>query len=123
MRTITYILIVFLFLGCASKNRDYGKFIINKYQPIYEDDDSYFPHDYFVENIHGMMAGPGLFVKKENNHLKIINKSHDGFTGHKVEFTLSNENEIINVEYDSWILYLTNQRRIFCRGYFERRWG
>ena len=50
MKAIFYIIIGVIFYSCTSKQENYGKLIIvGDFYPIYENDDIYIPHDYFVE--------------------------------------------------------------------------
>ena len=88
--------------ACTSKKENFGKLIIVEYQQIYEDNDIYFPHDFFVEIDMQEWLDTALFVDKKDNYLVITNHFNDGFSGHKITFTVSKNLEIANVEYDSW---------------------
>jgi hypothetical protein len=87
-----------MIFACTPKKEKYGKLVVLEHYFVYEIDDSYYPHDYFVEVDLQEWLDTSLFVEKRNNHLKIINKSLVG----RVEFTISKNLDILNVEYDGW---------------------
>ena len=103
MKKIVYIIVgVFLF-SCTSKKENLGKLVIVDSYPIYENDDMYFPHDYFVEVKQQEWNGwldTAVFLQKVNNHLIITNHNHNGFSGHRIKFTISKNLDITNVDYD-----------------------
>ena len=100
MKTITYIIIGFLLFACTSKECESGKLILVEYQPVYEEDNTYFPHDYFVEV---GTYGTALSIEKDNNYLKITNVFNGGLSGHRIEFTISKNLNIKKVKYDRWL--------------------
>jgi len=72
------------------------------HQYIYELDNSYFPHDYFVASDMAELLDTAVSILGDEQTLKITNTFNDGFTGHEVEFVLSSDLEIIRVDYREW---------------------
>ena len=61
-------MIGFILFACTSNKENFGKLIVAEYYPIYENDDSYFPHDYFVEVDMQGWLDTAVFVEKKNNY-------------------------------------------------------
>lgn len=105
MKTIVYIIIGVILFSCTSEKENLGKLLIIENQYIYENEDIYCPHDYFVEvdmkRLNGWLDTV-LFLKKTNDHLIITNHINDGLSGHEIKFTISKKLDIENVEYDRW---------------------
>lgn len=101
MNRLTSIFFGFLIFAGPSVFAQLGQAIIND-QPIYEEGNTYFPHDYFVELDIGGLLDTALSIEIKNKTLFIKNTFNDGFTGHEVRFTLSHDLEITTVEFDEW---------------------
>jgi len=107
MKIMVYIISGFIFFSCTSKKENFGKIrIVEDFYPIYENDDSYIPHDYFEEvDLQRYIGWPdtllALSLKRTNNHLIITNKGH----GHTIIFTISKNLDILNVEYRGYDVF------------------
>lgn len=88
-----------LIVDCYCQKSEFGNAIISHYQPIYEEDDNYFPHDKFLSS--NLLDKP-IEIINSKNILTIINKSNDGYTGHKVCINLNSNLKILDVAYDEW---------------------
>jgi len=101
MNRLTNILIGLLIFTGTSVFGQLGQAIIT-YQPIYEQNNSYFPHDYLLKLDMDGLLDTAASIKINANNLIITNTFNDGFTGHQVQFTISPELEIISAIYDEW---------------------
>ncbi len=101
MNRLTNILIGLLIFSGTSVFGQLGQAIIT-YQPIYEEDNNYFPHDYFLKLDMDGLLDTAASIKTNDNNLIITNTFNDGFTGHEVQFTISPKLEIINAIYGEW---------------------
>ena len=90
-----------ILFACTSKKENFGKLIIMGDQCIYENDDIYYPHDYFKEVFWQecyIDTPKFIIVEKQNSHLVITNES----IGHKIDFEIAKDLEIENVEFNRW---------------------
>lgn len=86
---------------CQSVFGQLGKAIIS-YQPVYENDNNYFPHDDFlVIDMEGLLD-TAVSIKNEGQELVITNTFHDGYSGHEIQFQLSSDLNILDVSYKEW---------------------
>ena len=85
--------------SCIKQAHQYGKAIISPFQLIYENEDSYQPHDHFMAS--DMMEKP-VEIIVNNKLLTISNTFNDGFTGHNVKIDLTPELHISSVKYNEW---------------------
>lgn len=76
----------------------FGKAIISQ-QRIYEQEDIYFRHDYFMKN--DMLENPVTIIKYQNG-IEIANTYNDGLSGHEIVINVANNLEILNAEYNEW---------------------
>jgi hypothetical protein len=96
------VLFFVLILSCNQESGFYGKAIVSPYHYVYEEDNIYFPHDYFIEkNLEGLLKN-ALTIDKIDNFIIITNKYNDGFSGHKIVFHIDENLDIEKVEYDDW---------------------
>ena len=101
MNSLTNTLIGLLIFSGTPAFGQLGQAIIT-YQPIYEEDNNFFPHDYFIEVDMDGLLDTAASMKIKDNKLFITNIFNDGFTGHEVQFTISADLKIINAEYNEW---------------------
>ena len=100
MKTLTFILL--LIISCSQdKQLKYGKVVISP-QHMYEAENTYFPHDHFIESELGELLEKSVEIKTANDKTEIINHYNDGYSGHKVRFIINSKLEIEVVEYDEW---------------------
>jgi len=78
-----------------------GKVAISP-QIMYEDNNSYFAHDYFVEKEFTKSLDYALKHEHKDGLYSIENKFDDGYSGHYILIKLNSELEIMHVEYDEW---------------------
>lgn len=113
MKTIVYIIIGVILFSCTSKKENFGKLLIIENQYYYENEDIYFPHDYFVEVDLQRWNGwldTVLFLEKTKDHLIITNQFNDGLSGHEIKFTISKNLDITNIEYESWMDIINGEK-------------
>lgn len=96
-----YLIICLLIITCHSVFGQFGQAIIS-YQPIYENENNYFPHDHFLAEDMGGILDSAVSIKIQNEELLITNTFNSGFTGHEIQFSLSTELKILRVTYDEW---------------------
>lgn len=101
MNSLTKILFGLLLLSFQSLFGQFGSAVLTG-QFIYEADNTYFPHDYFVTQDMAELLDTAVSILGDEQTLKITNTFNDGFTGHEVEFVLSSDLEIIRVDYQEW---------------------
>lgn len=84
-----------------SNIRGYGQLgnLIVTDQPIYEIEDSYFPHDYFLATEMGGLLDKAVELEYIGDSVLIRNTYSSGFGGHSIEFIISKSFEIKSVEY------------------------
>jgi hypothetical protein len=100
--TIIKVLLFLLILSCNSKGGIYGNAIVSSNHNVYEEDNIYFPHDYFIgKSLDGLLDNV-LTLNKIDDFIIITNKYNDGFSGHKISFQVKENLHIENVEYDQW---------------------
>ncbi len=101
MKKLKNILIGVLIFSGLSLFGQIGKAVI-AYQPVYEEENNYFPHDYFVAAEMVGLLDTAISIKKTEQKVIIINTYNDGYTGHKVLFEISSDLEILDVRYKEW---------------------
>lgn len=101
MNNLTHILIGILILSSYSLFGQFGQAVIN-YQPNYEEENNFFPHDYFLTVDMDGLLDTAVFIRKIEQGIEIKNIYNDGFTGHSIEFQISPNLEIENVNYQEW---------------------
>ncbi len=101
MNSLTHIIIGLLIFSGQSLFGQMGRAAIT-YQYVYELDNTYFPHDYFVASDMAELLDTAVSILGDEKILKITNTFNDGFTGHAVEFVLSSDLEIVRVDYQEW---------------------
>ena len=101
MNNLTNILIGFLILSSYSLFGQLGRAVIS-YQPIYEEENNFFPHDHFLTVDMDGLLDTAVFIQKIEQGMEIKNIYNDGFTGHSIEFQITPSLEIENVNYREW---------------------
>lgn len=71
-------------------------------QLIYEEVNSYFPHDYFTEKSLDGLLDKSLEINKLNEKYLLTNVYNDGLTGHQVRIEFNDRLEIFQVDYNEW---------------------
>jgi hypothetical protein len=71
-------------------------------QFIYEEENSYFPHDYFIEENLGELLDESLSLEKVNDKFVLTNVYNNEFTGHEIIIEFNDKLEIYQVDYDEW---------------------
>lgn len=102
MNRLTNILLGILIFSCLSVLGQLGQAVITQ-QPIYEKDNGYIPHDYFVKMAMDGLLDTAVSIEIKYDTLFLNNKFNDGFSGHEVQFKISRDFEITEVGYDEWI--------------------
>lgn len=97
MRT-NLLALIMLVLIFSCKKSELGYAIINP-NPIYENNDSYFPYDIFNSS---EFEDRHVRIEKESNSITIENTYNDGYSGHRVLFKISPNLRIINAQFDKW---------------------
>lgn len=69
------------------------------YQREYEEKNNFFPHDHFMTTILDGLNDTTLSIKPIGAKLSITNKFSDGFSGHQINFVLSESLEILEARY------------------------
>jgi len=98
MRKFTFLFISILGLVYPA-SAQFGKIVVSP-QNIYEDINSYHPHDYFLEEKLTEFTDYVLKYSKEDGIHHIENIFWDGYMGHEVKISFNSELDIIQVEYD-----------------------
>ncbi len=98
-RHIAIFFILFFVYSCNEKKTELGKAIISETIPVYENEDNYFPHDYFMKS--DLLERP-IEVKKSNMTIMISNIFNDGFAGHQVKFKIDRELNITEASFCDW---------------------
>jgi len=101
MNSLTHIILALLIFSGQSLFGQMGRAVVT-HQYIYELDNSYFPHDYFVASDMAELLDTAVSILGDEQTLKITNTFNDGFTGHEVQFVLSSDLEITRVDYREW---------------------
>ncbi|MFT6970009.1 MAG: hypothetical protein ACJAXX_000573 [Roseivirga sp.] len=101
MNSLPNILIGLLIFSGQSLFGQMGRAALT-YQYVYELDNTYFPHDYFVASDMAELLDTAVSILGDEQTLKITNTFNDGFTGHEVKFLLSSDLGIIEAEYQEW---------------------
>lgn len=101
MNNLTNILIGFLILSSYSLFGQLGRAVIS-YQPIYEDENNFFPHDHFLTVDMNGLLDTAVSIQKTKQGIDIKNMYNDGFTGHSIQFRISPSLEIEDVKYQEW---------------------
>lgn len=89
----------FFVFGCNEHNTKFGKAIIADIFPVYENENTYFPHDYFLKSEY--LEHP-IEVTKTDNELMISNIFSDGLSGHYVSFKIDKKFNITEVSFHDW---------------------
>lgn len=97
MNRLIFFLIGMIFIS-NSLCGQFGKAVISE-QICYEETNIYFPHDFFIEELMGVMLDTAVSIHKINGDVIIKNNFNDGFVGYKVIFVLSSNLEIKDVKY------------------------
>jgi hypothetical protein len=84
-------------MGCV----DYGNITISP-QLIYEDENSYFPHDHFINFELGELLDKSVELNKLNNGYELINTYNDGYSGHEIKINYNSNLKITNVDFKEW---------------------
>lgn len=98
MKKIIFISIIFSLIPTIC-DCQLGKAIID-YQPTYENENEFFPHDFFVEEKGILEESVRLDINSET--ATITNIYNDGYIGHKIEIKLNSNLEIIETKYEEW---------------------
>jgi hypothetical protein len=101
MNGLTHILLALLIFSVQSLQGQLGRAVVT-YQYVYELDNTYFPHDYFVANDMAELLDTAVSILRNEETVKITNTFNDGFTGHEIEFVLSSDLEIVRADYQEW---------------------
>lgn len=94
------IISIFMSFSFVTKGQ-YGKaYISDEILYEYEKNDIYYQYDNFLNE--SDFLDTALAIKRSKNNILIFNKTNNGFSGNKVEITISEDLNIIKVEYDQW---------------------
>lgn len=85
--------------GSSEKKTELGKAIITKYQPFYEEEDNYFPHD--SSTVSDILEKP-VEIKALKDTIVIVNTYNSGLDGHRVLIRLTSDLKMLDVQYDEW---------------------
>lgn len=88
-----------MILGCSDQKSEFGNAIITQFQPIYENEDDYFPHDFFITS--DVLKKP-VEIRNSKDSLTIVNIYNSGFDGHRVLIQLTLDLKLLDVKYDEW---------------------
>ncbi len=112
MQRTTYIILglLMLFQIACSDNGQYGKAIIT-YQPNYEEENEYFHHDHFVAVDMEGLLDTAVSIKVADNQVIITNTFNSGYTGHKIQFIISSDLDIVDVTYEDWSDYIDGSEK------------
>ncbi|MEP0365606.1 MAG: hypothetical protein ABJN36_08990 [Cyclobacteriaceae bacterium] len=93
--------LLFMLLGCDKSNgrTDLGTAIISDNNYVYEDQNTYFPHDAFMASL---MLDEPLKLTKSGDTLVISNDYNSGFSGHLIKIFLTPDLKIHKVKYEEF---------------------
>lgn len=81
------------------ENRPLGKAVLNSSIEYNALSDIYFPHD---ESLQSAILKSPVEAKYGENSILISNSFNDGLSGHFVSFELSEQLDILRINYDEW---------------------
>ncbi len=91
-----------LFLLSCKKEVKYGKVVLTE-QGIYEENDDFLPHDYFIEEAMGEFLDTAVSISISENQAILTNTYNDGYSGHQVKMIITQDLEVVSITYIDWI--------------------